>query len=44
LTSQGKTYLQFRRLFRVAFRNDPCLVGYWMGMYYGIEEDGYTHT
>ncbi len=43
-TAQGKTYLQFRREFRPVFRNDPCLTGWWMKMYFGIETDGYTHT
>jgi hypothetical protein len=44
-TAQGVTYLQFRRLFRAVLVNDPCLFGGpWMGMYFGIETDGYTHT
>lgn len=44
-TAQGKTYLQFRRMFAVPFENDPFLFGGpWLGMHFGIEPDGYTHT
>ena len=36
------TYLQFRRRFKWCYGD--YIFGSWLGMWFGIELDGYTHT
>jgi hypothetical protein len=43
-STQGLTYLEFRRTIQPTFGCDSAILVAWCGMWLGIETDGYCHS
>lgn len=41
---EGQSYLSFRRTITPELAGGGCIMVYFMGMWVGIETDGYTHS